>query len=219
MQFIDIHTHNNDQSENLTIINVFPEDINTIKEDKFYSIGLHPWEVLNVNIDEQIQIIKKNASRKNVLAIGEAGIDKYKPGFNIQKKVFIKQIQIAKDHNKPIIIHCVKAYSELLEILKKEELNIPIIIHRYSGNKTIADQLLKYNCYFSFGHELYNEKSKTANVFKCIPNSNILLETDDSTKPINDIYQKGSELKNIDIEDLKLIISQNFTNCFGNLLS
>ncbi len=216
-QYIDIHTHSNKLSENLNIINVFPEDIDTIKEDNFYSLGLHPWEIPNVNIDEQIKIIEKNVRKKNILAIGETGLDKFKPGFNKQKDVFLKQIKIAEDHNKPIIIHCVKAYSELLEIFKKEKPEIPVIIHRYSGNKTIADQLLKYNCYLSFGHELFNTKSKPANIFKSILNTNIFLETDDSALSVFEIYKKAAELKNINIEELKLIIKQNFTKCFGNL--
>ena len=218
-QYIDIHTHNNKSSENLTIINVFPEDIDTIKTDKFYSLGLHPWEISNVNSDEQIKIIKKNAGRINVLAIGEIGLDKFKPGFEKQTDVFIKQIKIAADLNKPIIIHCVKAYSELLEILKKERLKIPVIIHRYSGNKTIADQLLTYNCYLSFGHELFNTKSKSASVFKNIPDTNIFLETDDSDLSVFDIYLKAAEIKITNIEDLKVLINRNFTKCFGNLFT
>ena len=94
-----------------------------------------------------------------------------------------------------------------------------MIIHRYSGNKTIADQLLKYNCYLSFGHELFNTKSKTASIFKNILNTNILLETDDSDLSVFEIYQKAAELKKINIEDLKVIINKNFTKCFGNLFT
>lgn len=219
MQFIDIHTHSNKKTESLNIINVFPEDIDTIKKNRFYSLGLHPWEVLNVNIEEQLTVIKNYAEKPNILAIGETGLDKYKEAFDLQLKVFLRQIKIAGDHNKPVIIHCVRAYSELLEIFKKKELKIPVIIHRYSGNKTIADQLLKYNCYLSFGHELFNSKSKSARVFKNIPNANIFLETDDSALSIFEICQKASELKKINIEDLKVIINNNFTKCFGNLFN
>jgi len=215
MQFIDIHTHNNTITENLSIINVFPEDVYKISENKYYSLGLHPWEISNVNIDTQIKVINKNAQRKNILAIGETGLDKYKPDFQKQTEVFLQHIKIAEAHNKPIIIHCVIAYSELLEILKKEKLKIPIIIHRYSGNKIIADQLLKFNCYFSFGHELFNTKSKTAKIFKSIPETNVFLETDDSQMSIVNIYQKASEIKNINLEELNVNINHNFINCFG----
>ena len=214
-----IYTHSNKKTESLNIINVFPEDIDTIKKNRFYSLGLHPWEVLNVNIEEQLTVIKNYAEKPNILAIGETGLDKYKEAFDLQLKVFLRQIKIAGDHNKPVIIHCVRAYSELLEIFKKKELKIPVIIHRYSGNKTIADQLLKYNCYLSFGHELFNSKSKSARVFKNIPNANIFLETDDSALSIFEICQKASELKKINIEDLKVIINNNFTKCFGNLFN
>ena len=214
MQFIDIHTHSNKETESLNIINIFPENIDTIEENKFYSLGLHPWQVLNVNIEEQLTIIEDYAEKPNIIAIGEAGLDKYKAAFDLQLKVFLKQIKIAGDHNKPIIIHCVKAYSELLEIFKKEKFKIPVIIHRYSGNKTIADQLLKYNCYLSFGHELFNSKSKVQRVFKSIPAEQIFLETDDSGMDIEQVYQKASELKCLEIKELSKAINSNFENCF-----
>jgi Tat protein secretion system quality control protein TatD with DNase activity len=51
-------------------------------------------------------------------------LDKLHPNFDLQKDVFLKQIDIAETQKKPIIIHCVKAYSELLEILKSKNLKI-----------------------------------------------------------------------------------------------
>ena len=201
MQLINIHTHNK-QSKGIALINLFPEDIGEIEETKFYSAGIHPWKVSEIDIDKQIEIVKRTATLKNILAIGEIGLDKLHPDFELQKAVFLKQIDIAKDVRKPIIIHCVKAYSELLEILKKETLKIPIIIHRYSGNITIAGELLKFGCYLSFGHELFNTKSKTPKVFKKIPLDYLFLETDDA------------EIKEIPIETLKTQILQNFKTVF-----
>ncbi len=210
---INIHTHNK-QETNFAIINLFPEEVETIEKTKLYSVGIHPWEVSKIDCDRQIETVKKTASLKNVLAIGEIGLDKLHPGFELQKEVFLKQINIAKEIEKPIIIHCVKVYSELLEILKKEQLKIPVIIHRYSGNITIAGELLKFGCFLSFGHELFNNKSKTPKVFKKIPVENLFLETDDAEISIEDVYRKASELKNLPVETLKNRILQNYKTVF-----
>jgi len=215
MKFINIHTHKKLSSQNICIINIFPNDANVIEEDKLYSIGIHPWEVSNINIDEQILIIKDTISKENVLAVGEIGLDKYHENFDFQKEVFLKQIDLAKASDKPIVVHCVKAYSELLEILKKENLKIPIIIHRYSGNKTIAKELIKFGCYLSFGHELFNSKSKVQKVFKIIPLENVFLETDDSEIVIKDIYKKASEIKGVQISIIQESILTNYRKVFN----
>ncbi len=216
MLFIDIHTHNKIQ-KNFALINLFPDDISEISEKNFYSAGIHPWKVTKINISKQLSVIENTAKQKNILAIGEIGLDKFHPDFELQKDVFLNQLHIAETLKKPVLIHCVKAYSELLEILKKENLNIPVIIHRYSGNITIAKELIKFGCYFSFGHELFNEKSKTPKVFKKIPAENIFLETDDADISIEKIYEKAGEIKEISTENINKQILSNFNFVFGNI--
>ena len=213
MHFVNIHTHKESDLQ-FALINIFPEDAQKIEKNKYYSIGIHPWEVTNVDIDKQLNIVKELAGRKNVIAVGEIGLDKLRENFDLQKEVFLKQINIAKEHKKPIIVHCVKAFSELLEILKGEMLNIPIIIHRYSGNKTIADQLIKFGCFLSFGHELFNYKSKVQRVFKSTPLEHIFLETDDAEIDIKDVYQKASEIKAIKLDMIQDVVFNNFKRCF-----
>ncbi len=213
MHFVNIHTHKESEPR-FALINIFPEDAQKIEENKYYSIGIHPWEVTNVDTEKQLNIVKESAEKKNVLAVGEIGLDKFRENFDLQKEVFIKQINIARIYNKPIIIHCVKAFSELLEILKEEMLNIPIIIHRYSGNKTIADQLIKFGCFLSFGHELFNDKSKVQRVFKSISLEHVFLETDDAEIDIKDVYQKASEIKTIKLDMIQDLVFNNFKKCF-----
>lgn len=215
MKFINIHTHKKENCKNC-IINLFPEDVNVIENDKPYSIGIHPWELKN-NIVKQLEIVKEYSHKENIIAIGEIGLDKYHDNFEFQKEVFIKQINIANAVNKPIIVHCVKAYSELLEILKKEQIKVPIIIHRYSGNKTIAKELTKFGCYLSFSHELFNSKSKVQKVFKQQALENIFLETDDSEISIEEIYKKASEIKGIELNKLKTCILQNYKTIFSEI--
>ena len=213
MKIINIHTHNHN-TNTISVINLFPEDVDKIVPDKLYSVGIHPWNVTKINITEQLQTVAETVQKKNVIAVGEIGFDKLHPEFDLQKEVFFKQIKIAEENGKAIIVHCVKAFSELLEILKKEKPTVPIIVHRYSGNITLAEQLIKFGCYLSFGHELFNEKSKTPKVFKKIPLKNFFLETDDADIHISEVYQKAAELKNITDKDITEAVFSNFNNCF-----
>ncbi len=213
MKFINIHTHKK-TCENTCIINLFPSKIEFYEENKNFSIGIHPWDVAKFDIENQLKIVEEFSHKKNILAVGEIGLDKYHEDFELQKEVFLKQIDIANSANKPIIVHCVKAYSDLLEILKKNSLKIPIIIHRYSGNKTIAKELVKFGCFLSFGHELFNSKSKVQKVFKQQSLENVFLETDDAEISIENVYKKASEIKEIDIEILQEAILFNFAKNF-----
>jgi len=214
MNFINIHTHNKVCNISICIINLFPDYVKVIEDDKLYSIGIHPWEVNKINVEDQLSVIKGISFKENIIAVGEIGLDKYHENFELQKEVFLKQVEIAKVADKPIVVHCVKAYSEFLEILKKENLKIPIIVHRYSGNKTIAKELIKFGCYLSFGYELFNSKSKVQKVFKSLSLENIFFETDDSDICIEDVYKKASELKNIDIKYLQKVVQLNYTTVF-----
>ncbi len=216
MEFINIHTHNHNANA-VSVINLFPEDVDNIIPEKFYSVGIHPWNISNFNVPEQLQIISETIQKENIIAVGEIGLDKLHPEFGLQKKFFLKQIHIAEKFKKPVIVHCVKAFSELLEIMKDKKPTVPIIIHRYSGNITIAEQLLKYGCYFSFGHELFNSKSKVMKVFKKIPTENIFLETDDTDISIENIYQKAAEIKESSIKNISEYILSNFNLVFGNI--
>lgn len=215
MKFINIHTHKHLQNNNINLINLFPNDSDNIYKGGIYSIGIHPWEVTKANIKDELQVVEKQIISGNIVAVGEIGLDKYKDNFELQKEVFLKQIDIANTLAKPIIVHCVKAYSEFLNILKDGKINVPIIIHRYSGNKTIAKELIKFGCYLSFGHELFNTKSKVHKVYKSIPIKNIFLETDDAEICIEDVYKKASEIKEIEIVELQKLIFANYCRVFN----
>jgi TatD DNase family protein len=215
--YINIHTHQFHEGE-FEVLNLFPEEVGMIVQERYYSLGIHPWDVIPPEMELQLKLIEAFSNYDNVIAIGEIGLDKLKPNFELQTDIFEKQIDIAVEIEKPIIVHCVKAYSELLEILNRKELPVPMIIHRYSGNKTIAEQLIKKGCYLSFGHELFKDRSKVPSVFRSIENEHIFFETVDSELDIKTIYYKGAEIKGIKPEELILLIERNFSVCFESRL-
>ncbi|PID88045.1 MAG: hypothetical protein CSB06_02140 [Bacteroidia bacterium] len=210
---IDIHTHKKD-APHLALQNRFPEEIEAILPRGNYSLGLHPWKLAAADIAERINKVEKNMGRKNIRAVGETGMDKYRPAFALQKEVFLAHWVIAHKHDKPIIVHCVKAYSELLEIAKNNPPTVPLILHRYSGNMTLAKQLDHLDCYFSFGQDLFHEKNKAASIFMNLPLERIFLETDDSHFSIKEIYQQAAKLRQTSLENIESQLENNFRNCF-----
>lgn len=214
--FIDIHTHHSYHKEGvLSMVNYFPEHIKLEDHsDKYISVGLHPWHIDKDSADENIDLIRTIASLNKVLAIGEIGLDRaVSTPFNIQKEFFAKQIAIAKSLKKPIIIHCVRCFPELLSIKKKVKASTPWLIHGFRNNIQIAEDLLQQNCYISFGEALLFDKN-IQDVFVEIPINQIFLETDESNYSISEIYNKAAQLKSIQLTKLKKNLFENYKYVF-----
>ncbi|MCZ4694650.1 TatD family deoxyribonuclease [Ancylomarina euxinus] len=214
--FIDIHTHHSIRIDNvLSIINCFPEQIKLEEHtDKYISVGIHPWHLNNDSADENLNLIRTFALLDKVLAIGEIGLDRNRTiALSIQEAYFTKQIAIAESVNKPIIIHCVRYFQELISIKKKLKASTPWLIHGFRNNIQIVEDLLQQNCYISFGEALLFDKM-TQDVFIEVPIKRLFLETDESTYSISDIYKKAAQLKSLQLNDFKTKLFENYTAVF-----
>jgi TatD DNase family protein len=175
----------------------------------FVSKGLHPW-FIEQKFDEDSFI--KLLLNPKVQAIGECGLDRLKPQFNLQIDVFKKQFEIANQLGKPMILHVVKAYDEI-ELLLRES-RVPVILHQYLGNEIQTNKLLaNEQIYFSFGKNLNQPKPSMA--LNQIPLNRIFLETDILSKNIKDIYFEFANLRQIELIHLKQILYANFEKVFG----
>jgi TatD DNase family protein len=208
---VDIHTHHAAFKKNLSFV------------VGVHSLGIHPWE-LTTQFSEAIYFQKflelKNKFNSNILAIGECGLDRRRQGIvdiNLQEKVLGWQMDWAILVQRPLIIHCVKAYADLLKILKARKFSGRILIHDFSGNFTTAQSLLKFDCYFSFGKSLFNNKLAAASVLKSLPKEKIFLETDDQLDfSIGDIYQKAGFYLGLDEKKCEELFYLNLLNFFSN---
>jgi TatD DNase family protein len=181
----------------------------------YYSIGIHPWYVSEKSAEKELNKVEKYIQNKNVIALGEIGLDRLYPDFEFQKEIFIKQLCIAQKYSKPVIIHCVKAVPDVLSILKKENVSVPVIFHGFNAGLQIAQQNLAKGYYLSFGKDLFFKKSNAAQVLSQIPLQNIFLETDDSEYLISEIYFRAAELVEWEIEKLRDLMIDNFDRCFN----
>lgn len=201
MEFFDFHHHKID------IINgIYNLNISEVPPDISYSIGIHPHDIDLYTIEKQLNWMRDTMS-ENCFAIGECGLDSLVPvDQKIQEKVFLEQIRISNEVKKPMIIHCVRKFYEVISFKKKAEQ--AMIIHGFNKKKQIADDLLAHNFYLSFGKAvLYNLSLQ--DILKNTPTNRIFLETDNEDFNIEELYLKVSELKEISLEQLNEQIVEN----------
>jgi TatD DNase family protein len=212
ISFIDIHSHS-ENNEYQTIVNCFPNEIEAFleKSHNHISIGLHPWHIFS-DYKKKINTIRKYSKHNQVIAIGETGLDKScQTDFSIQKEVFLSHAQLAELVQKPLIIHCVKAYTELIQLKKDTQAKMPWILHGYRGNKNITSQLLENDFYFSLGKgiDLLSES------ITLIPLEKVFLETDDSNLKIDEVYKNIARIRNQDLHTLIKKIADNYMQVFS----
>jgi TatD DNase family protein len=182
-----------------------------------HTLGIHPWELLipfnRDHFDEKWNELISN-KKTEIYAIGECGLDRVHEGIadiEDQKYVLMKHFELATQLEVPIILHSVRAYSDVLEILKKIKFKYPILLHAYGGNEHEMHELLKYPVYFSYGARLF----KTDKMLKLTSLDRLLLETGDQLEfSIADIYQKASESLGIDPIVLEERLEKNFLTFF-----
>jgi TatD DNase family protein len=215
-RFIDIHTHRFEKEENTFSIHNISLPCNEIPENRTVSVGWHPWHIEPFDLPQIENGLAEFASKDNVLAIGECGFDRSKKTpIEKQTEVFRIHLSIADMFEKPLIIHCVHAYSDLLEILKQEKFNGKLVLHNFIGNKFQIDQFLKFETNFSAGKQLFHPSPKFIESLKYIPIERLFLETDDSDFTIKDLYMRASVLLQIPLEELKSQIQHNLNSLFG----
>ena len=214
LKYINLHTHhftnNNDVIE---IVNRYPNEL--CENINNFSIGIHPWHINENTFETELKLIEQKINLPNCMAIGECGLDKrIDIPLSLQTDIFELHLLLAEKHNKPVIIHCVAAFNELIAIKNKLKLTIPLIIHGFSKNENVAKSLLDAGFYISFGKYIMTNPTLAEVLFK-IPKDKLFLETDSSDFKIEDVYNKAASIKGILPEEVKSIIQKNFELVFN----
>jgi TatD DNase family protein len=177
-----------------------------------FSIGIHPWDASEGL--RSLPFIEKIIQKKGCVAIGETGLDRIQgPDLTVQDWLFRKHIEFSETYQLPLIIHCVRCWNEL-KLIRREFEPTQFWIYHGISKASLIPEILAEGFIVSIGTDvLSNEKLQEA--VKMIPFEQLLLETDDSLTPIEDIYQKIAELKSISINALKELIAKNFKRIFS----
>jgi len=216
MKKIDLHTHQITEEEYIQVLNVFAQNLPFSENGQLFSTGLHPWHIKNVKQQEYLQAIETAMRQKNMIALGECGLDRsIAKDISNQLSYFEEQIRLAENFSKPLIIHCVRAYPDLIKLKKDLKSDLPWIIHGYCGNLETTRSLIRHGFYFSVGESLLKDERKRASFLE-IPIDRLFLETDDKEVSIQYIYSIASQLLTADEEMITDAIYSNFKTVFGN---
>ena len=218
---VDIHSHQIASEPNIK--KLFNLDINeevlNFDLESFFgnntsvSVVNHTWSVSEN--PEQLDFLVAVMSDSRVKAIGEIGLDKLKgPDLKLQEDVFLKQIRLAERVRKPVVIHCVRSFNELIGIKKIIKPKIPMVIHGFNKKTEVAAELIKKGFILSFGKALL-DSDLVKEALKLCPIEQVFFETDDDEAlKIGQVYEVASEILNISITDLEEKIYQNYLELY-----
>ena len=209
--YIDFHTHFYSEVDEVTAIVSLHLDESI--SAKYYTVGIHPWYA-NSWDNQQEETLRNKLSHENCLALGEVGLDRLKGvSLEFQKEVLIQQLKIANELNKAVVIHCVKAFDELLQIHKQFPEITKWCIHGFNKNIQLAKQLMDRDFYLSLSPANFKGKE---DLLKQLPRNKIFLETDDKKDiSIENIYLHAASVLEISVDALKQQISNNAEIFFG----
>ncbi len=217
IHYINIHTHQpSGETDCLQITNLIFGQKFELNKKYFYSLGIHPWYLDNKIYFDEFTSISKH---QNIIAIGECGLDYQqnilqKAPKSFQKEIFLKQIKIAEELQKPIIIHCVKCFDDLIKIKQENHTSVPWVIHGFSKNKQVAQQLINQGFYLSFGSLIFSS-IKNQEALKITPPDKLFLETDEQTRyEIDEIYAQAAKLRNTSLKNIQKQIINNYKQVF-----
>lgn len=182
------------------------------------SMGLHPWYLTEGQLEKNLGDLEAAASQSGVMAIGECGLDRVcDTPMPLQEKAFRCQLSLAEGLRKPVIVHCVRAYEDVLRILREERVSIPVIFHGFRRDAALAGRILASGHRLSFGRHL--SQPKVAEVFRSIPPERVFLETDDTEASIADVYALAAVATGFDLPALADGLWAHAVSVFGQDLN
>lgn len=196
----------------------------------YAAVGMHPDEVGDLN-EERFAFMKSQCQKEKVVAVGEIGLDYYwdNESHDTQKKWFIRQLELARELDLPVIIHSRDAAADTLEIMKEHAKGLRGVIHCFSYSKELAREYVKMGFYIGIGGVVtFKNGKKLKEIAEEIPLDRILLETDcpylapvpfrgkrNSSLYIPYIAQEIANLKGITYEEVVAQTEENGKRLFG----
>ena len=182
---LDIHTHNA-QTHAQTI----------------ETVGVHPW---HAHFGDLVEV---ELRAPEVDAIGEIGLDyACEVSQEEQMAVFKAQLAIAERLKKPVVLHCVRAFEDVIKVVGEYHLKA-VILHGFIGSKEQAQRAVRQGYYLSFGERTFRSP-KTIEAMRSTPPSKLFIESDESIVPIEEIYTKIAELRGISTAELQQATEEN----------
>lgn len=196
----------------------------------YAAVGLHPDEVGELN-DERYEFLKSQCQQEKVVAVGEIGLDYYwdNESHDVQQQWFVRQLELARELNLPVIIHSRDAAEDTLKIMKEHAQGLRGVIHCFSYSKELAEEYVKMGFYIGIGGVVtFKNGKKLKEVAEVVPLERILLETDcpylapepyrgkrNSSLYIPHIAQAIADIKGVTCEEVVAQTERNGKSLFG----
>lgn len=181
--------------------------------DSFFSAGIHPWDAGKYDLAAFAPLFDS----PHCLAIGECGLDRTAEApLPLQMKVFEAQIAESVRRGKPLVIHCVRCFPELLHLKSSLPAGAPDwVIHGFRGTKRKAFDLLDAGCTLSFGAGLLRDAGNME-YFAEIPLDRILIETDESPELFGRILAEAAAMRLLAPSEFAAAVRANFERIFSH---
>ena len=217
MNVPDVHTHRPVPPGATAIRSLEPGEV-LAPAHGYFSAGIHPWHI-GADREARMERVARLSSSPQVVALGECGLDKAclkalpaaverDAAFRLQMQVFEAHIRLSEAVGKPLIIHCVRAWGELLALHRQCKPGQAWVVHGFRGNRRVAEMLLAEGLYLSFG-ERYQ-----ADALRAVPDGRLFAETDESALPIGLIAENLARDRGDDPNELARILTANFRRVF-----
>ncbi|MGL1901929.1 MAG: TatD family hydrolase [Fibrobacterales bacterium] len=209
---IDVHTHTLSEASAIYASLLGKEQPSSVT----HSAGVHPWYI-DTEFEEHLSLLIRllKNPESGCLAVGETGLDRLaSTEYDLQIKVFLNHVSIAKQFSSPIVIHSVKSTHQIMKEIVRNDTIPAWIFHWYSGSKEEMIQLLHYPVWFSYGKDIVLGHKKRIATLKATPLDRILFETDDWDGSIEEVYLSAARHLSIDLGMLKRQIADNVYKAF-----
>jgi TatD DNase family protein len=225
IRFTDFHTHIR-TGRGTRVLSLFAEDLaggsvfEGADRELFFSAGIHPMRIAGTDTDSALRMMDERAGAGFLKAVGECGLDRRSGApMDIQTVLFERQARLAAGLGLPLIIHCVKAFPELLSALRRAAPGIKAAVHGFNGGARSAKVLLDAGFYLSFGPRAVIPGSPSAEALALVPDDRLFLETDaepgKSSSGIGEVYAEAAEIRRTEAGPLAETLARNFHSFFN----
>lgn len=214
----DAHAHTRRPDPGVVaLVCVAPASLGSLDDDGSPACsGVHPWRAASPDAASDFASVALAARRRRIAAIGECGLDRFRldAPFPVQMDMFLRHARLAEETGLPLVIHSVRTDSDILAAHSSVRPRAAWVLHGFSARPGNVDRLLGRGVAASFGpREL--ARPRAAETLRRIPSELLLLETDDSGIPIEDVHRTAARLLGTEIDALARRIGGNWRRIFA----
>lgn len=217
LPFLDFHAHGAQPPTFgvLRVVSIGPFD--AAPEGEPYTVGLHPWCTAEPWADAAIAALPSALERRGAVGLGEVGLDRLCGATMQQQRAWLaQQLRLADGLGLPVVLHCVRAWAELLAELRLFP-SLRWAVHGFRGSLAVARGLLEAGGRISLGAALLRDAG-LAELAAAVPVERLFLETDDAEgQPLQELYRRVAELRGLAVEELRQIMMRNGNSFFGDM--